>query len=306
MRSQTVLSALVLSLSAIAACSAQSESTPPRGTGATAGTVSSSGGTTSASGGTTSTGFSGSTSVAGTGTGFGGAPGGAGTGTGFGGAPPAAGGTTAGTAGSPPVGGTCTSTVVGTGSSGLIDDFEGHTAGSALLPATNGDGRVGGWGIDHSTTAMMMATASTAIPVAGGNPGMALHFAGTDNITATPPGWGADAAVAIAGPGGCYDASAYHGGLSLSLKSGSGATSVVVSLQTAEVLATNYASGPNGKMVAITGSWADYVIPYTDLMTTYGTPVPLDLKSVHAVVIATSASGAASFDVWVDNLKFLP
>jgi hypothetical protein len=301
MRSQIVLSSFVLLVSALAACSAQSESTPPRGSG---GSGTSTGGT--AAGGT-SQGFAGTgTGFAGTGTGFGGAPGTGGTSTGFGGAPPAGGATGSagtGTAGSSAVG-VCKSTVVGMGNAGTVDDFETHTAGSTLLPGgATEDGRVGGWNIDKSPSAM---STSTAAPVTGGNPGMALHFMGTDTITSTPPGWGADAAVAIAGPGNCYDASAYHTGLSIDLKSGTGPTTVVVSLQTAEVLATNYASGPNGKMISITGDWATYPIAYTDLATTYGTPVPLDLKSVHAVVIATSATGAANFDIYVDNLKFVP
>ncbi len=312
MRSLTVFSALVLSLSALAGCSAQPDSTPPRGTDDTGGTSSSGAGETGFSGSSSNNnGFGGSSSTAGSSnTGFGGASntgfGGA-SNTGFGGAPTGGAGAPTGSAGSAPVGGTCKSTVVGMGNAGTIDDFEMHLAGSTLLPGgASEDGRTGGWNIDKSPTAMMMASASTAVPVAGGNPGMALHFAGTDNITATPPGWGADAAVAIAGPGNCYDASAYKTGLSIDLKSGTGATSVVVSIQTAEVLATNYASGPNGKEIPITSSWATYPIAYTDLATTYGSPVALDLHSVHAIVIATSATGAANFDIYVDNLKFVP
>ncbi|HEY4106466.1 MAG TPA: hypothetical protein VGM44_21345 [Polyangiaceae bacterium] len=197
-------------------------------------------------------------------------------------------------------------TAVATGTSGLIDNFDSHVAGSTLLPGgTMADGRVGGWNIDKSGTAV---TTSTAVPVTGGDGGgMALNFKGTDNITAMPtPGWGADAAVAIAGTGNCYDASAYKTGIKISLMMGSGIQngSVVVSVQTAEDLATNYASGPQGKTIMITNSWADYMIPWGDLMTTYGTPIPLDLKEVHAVVIATSATTAANFDVWVDNVSF--
>ncbi|HEX3773353.1 MAG TPA: hypothetical protein VHV51_02755 [Polyangiaceae bacterium] len=196
-------------------------------------------------------------------------------------------------------------TAVATGASGLIDNFDSHVAGSTLLPGgTMSDGRVGGWNIDKSPTAV---STSTAVPMMGGDGGgLALNFKGTDNITATPPGWGADAAVALAATGNCYNAMAYTNGIKISLMMGSGIQngSVVVSVQTAEDLATNYASGPQGKQIAITNSWADYTIAWGDLMTTYGTPIPLDLKEVHAVVIATSATTAANFDVWVDNLSF--
>ncbi|HWZ89527.1 MAG TPA: hypothetical protein VNW92_11775 [Polyangiaceae bacterium] len=300
MRSLTV-TAFALTLTALAACSAQSSGTPPRSDDG--GSTSSGAGTGSTAGG--ATGFAGSPSGAagttvssgGTSSGFAGSP------SGFAGSPSGTAGSPNGTAGAPATLGGCKSTAVGTGSMGVIDDFETHVAGSALLPGgATEDGRTGGWGVDKSPTAVM--TASMPLPVTGGDPGMALHFAGTDNITATPPGWGADAAVAIAGPGNCYDASAYTHGIQISLKSGGAATSVVVSIQTAEVLATNYASGPNGKEVPITTAWADYQIAWTDLATTYGPMIPLDLKSVHGVVIATSATGAASFDIWIDNLKF--
>jgi hypothetical protein len=302
MRSLTV-TALVLTLTALGACSAQSSGSPPRSDG-TAGQTSGTGGITSSTGG--STGFAGSPSgTAGTSSGFAGAPSTTGGATGFAGSPSGTAGGPTGTAGAAPIGGTCTSTVVATGSSGLIDDFETHLAGSASIPGgATEDGRVGAWNFDKSGTAVM--TASSPLPVAGGNPGMALHFAGTDTITGAMPGWGADAAVAIAGPGNCYNATAYTGGLSIDLKSGTGATSVFVSLQTAEDLATNYMSGNNGVEVPITGDWKTYPISYASLMTTFGPIVPLDLKSVHGVVIATSAAGAANFDIWVDNLKFVP
>ncbi len=300
MRSQTLLSALVLSLSALAACSAQSESTPPRGgTGASAGTVSGNpGGSTSAAGGTTGQGFSGSTSVAGSSPGFGGTPGAGGSSTGFGGAPPAAGGTTTGTAGTAPVSGSCTTTKVATGSDPMVDNFDMHP-GSGLIPAA--DGRVGGWWISKSATGTVTPAANAApVPVDGGMTGMGLHITGSDtNLTM---GWGADASVAITPTGGCYDASIFTGGLKVSLK---GTGSVYLSVITAEDKAGMATSGNQRKEIAITSTWTDYTVPWSDLVTGWGTPIPLDLHEVVALDVAPSASSASNFDIFIDNLQFV-
>jgi hypothetical protein len=302
MRSQTVLSALVLSLSALAACSAQSESTPPRGgTGASAGTVSGNpGGTSSASGGSTTQGFSGSTSVAGTSSpGFGGTPGAGGSSsTGFGGAPPATGGTPAGTAGTAPVSGSCTTTKVATGTDPMVDNFDMHP-GSGLIPAA--DGRVGGWWISKSATGTVTPVANAApVPVDGGMTGMGLHIMGSD--TDLTMGWGADASVAITPTGGCYDASIFTGGLKVSLK---GNGSVYLSVITAEDKAGAATSGNQRKEIAITSTWMDYTVPWSDLVTGWGTPIPLDLHEVVALDVAPSASSASNFDIWIDNLQFV-
>ena len=38
----------------------------------------------------------------------------------------------------------------------------------------------------------------------------------------------------------------------------------------------------------------------------WGNLIPLDLKEIVALDIAPSASSASSFDIWIDNLQFIP
>jgi len=295
MRALPILSALALTLSALAACSAQPEGSPPHPTG-DAGSTSSGAGA-----GGANTGFGGAPATAGASPGFGGAPAGAGS-LGFGGAPPAAGGAT-GAAGGTVIGGSCTSTTAGTGIDGMVDDFEKHPA-SALIPAS--DGRVGGWWISIGSTGKVT---TPTLPPAGGGPmpvtggmggGMALHFAGSD--TDAVKGWGADASVALSGTGNCYDASIYTGGIKLSLM---GKGSVYLSVITAQDKAAMATSGNQRKEIMISSTWMDYTIPWAQLVTGWGNPIPLDPKSIVALDIAPSASSAVDFDIWIDNVQFV-
>ena len=297
MRALTIVSAVALTsaLSALGACSAQSDSTPPRG-GAGAGTAGA--GTAGAT-----SGFSGATGASGATSGFSGATGASGATSGFAGAPPAAGGDT-GSAGAPATGGGCTLTKAGVGTDGLIDNFETHPT-TALIPAS--DGRVGGWWISVNQTTgnvtipMIGKTGMGPLPVMGGmGGGMALHFAGTDSDAAK--GWGADASVALAATGNCYDASVYTGGIKVSLM---GTGSVYVQVITAEDKAAMATSGNQRKEIAITSTWTDYTIPWTDLITGWGNPIALDQKAIFALDIAPSATSAVNFDIWIDNLTFV-
>ncbi len=301
MRALPIVSAFVLMVSALGACSASSDGNPPVGNaGATA-----SGGGAPGAGGAIVAGGGAPTGTAGANTGFGGAPtGNAGANTGFGGAPVAGGGAT-GTAGGTSTMG-CTMTKVGTGTpSGLIDDFETHPA-TALIPAT--DGRVGGWWISvnqttgNVTTPAIGKTGMGPLPVTGGmGGGMALHFAGTD--TDKTMGWGADASVALAATGNCYDASVYTGGIKLSLMGKAG--SVYVQVITAQDKAASATSGNQRVEIPITATWTDTTIPWAMLVTGWGNPIALDPKSIVALDIAPSAASAADFDIWVDNISFV-
>jgi len=122
MRALTIVSALALTLSALAACSAKPDGSPPRTGGDTAGTSSSSAGQSSSFAGAPS-GSSGATS-----SGFAGAPptGAAGASTGFAGAPPAG---TAGATGA--AGGAATGAACGMGravpTGAIIENFDGMT-----------------------------------------------------------------------------------------------------------------------------------------------------------------------------------
>jgi len=298
MRALPIVSALVLTLSALAACSAQPEGNPPQSggggatsSGAGAGQILPGGGAPPAGAGAPS-GFSGATSS------FGGAS------TGFGGAPPAGAGAP-GTAGGTSTTTGCAATHVGTGMSGLIDDFETHPM-SALIPAT--DGRVGGWWISVNSTGMVTtptlptATGGGPLPVTGGmGGGMALHFAGKDSDAVK--GWGADASVALSKMGDCYDASVYATGIKLSLM---GKGSVYVSVITAQDKAASATSGYQRKEINITSTWADYSIAWSELITGWGNPIALDPKSIVALDVSPSASSATDFDIWIDNVQFVP
>jgi len=297
MRALSIVSALVLTLSALGACSAQSDGNPPQSggggatsSGAGAGQIIPGAGAPTAGAGAPS-GFAGAT------TSFGGAS------TGFGGAPPAGAGAPGAAGGGTTTTG-CAATHVGTGTSGLIDDFETHPM-SALIPAT--DGRVGGWWISvgptGKVTTPMLATATGGgpLPVTGGmGGGMALHFAGTDSDAAK--GWGADASVALSKTGDCYDASVYSTGLKLSLM---GKGSVYVSVITAQDKAASATSGNQRKEINITSAWADYSISWAELVTGWGNPIALDPKSIVALDISPSAASAIDFDIWVDNVQFV-
>ncbi len=302
MRSQLVFSALVLSAAAINACSAQSDSTPPRDSG-TAGTSS----TTNGTGGTASSGTAGSTSST-----FGGqtSSGTAGsssstfggqTSTGFGGTTSTStGGTpTTGAGGSTTTAAGCSKTTVGTGSNGLIDNFDTHPT-TGLIPAT--DGRVGGWWVSKSATATVtpMANAApdpVADPLMSGN--YALELKGTDPGTDPNAAWGADASVAITATGACYDASAYTGGIKVKMWGKGG---VFVSVITAEDKAASATSGNQRTDISLTTTPTVYTIPWSMLATGWGNPIPLDLKEVVALDFAPDATSAASFDIWVDDV----
>jgi hypothetical protein len=302
MRALPIVSALVLTVSALTACSAQQDGSPPGGSqaGATA-----SGGSTGVAGATTSFGGS-TTGTAGATTGFGGSTTGvAGSTTGFGGSTTGTAGAT-GSAGSTSTTMGCALTKPGTGTpTGMIDDFETHPA-TALIPAT--DGRVGGWWISvnqttgNVTTPAIGKTGTGPLPVMGGmGGGMALHFAGTDTDKAM--GWGADASVALAATGNCYDASVYTGGIKLSLMGKPG--SVYVQVITAQDKAASATSGNQRVEIPITATWTDTTIPWAMLVTGWGNPIALDLKSIVALDIAPSAASAADFDIWVDNIQFV-
>ncbi len=300
MRALTIVPAVALTLSALTACSAQPEGSPPPASEA-GGAATGGAGQTASVAGTPSVSGGGASAIISSG---GEVPAGGSSSTGSAGAPPlAAGG--AGATGAPPVtGGSCASTKVGAGMDGIIDNFETHPA-SALIPAS--DNRVGGWWISINqasgalTIPAIPKTGGGPLPVAGGmGGGMALHFAGTDSNPTM--GWGADASVALAAKGNCYDASAYAGGLKLSMM---GKGSVYVSIITAQDQAASATSGNQRKEVAITSTWADYTIPWAELMTGWGNPIPLDLTAVFAIDVAPSATSAVDFDIWIDNVQFV-
>ena len=299
MRALPIVSALVLSLSALAACSAQPEGSPPHSSGAGAtssGAGASAGGATGTAG--ANTGFGGATGTAGANTGFGGAN------TGFGGATGTAGST--GTAGGTSTTAGCAMTKAGAGLMGLIDDFETHAA-TPTIPAT--DNRAGQWWISVgptgtvATPTLAMPKGGAPLPVTGGmGGGMALHFAGTD--TDKTMGWGADASVALAATGDCYDASAYTTGIKISLMSAK-SSSVYVQVITAQDKAASATSGNQRVEIPITSTWTDYPIAWSELVTGWGAPIVLDPKSIVALDIAPSAASAFDFDIWIDNVQFV-
>ena len=285
MRALPIVSALVLSLSALAACSAQPEGTPPQG--------GNNGGAPSGTGG--ATGGAGAPVVGG------GAPG-------FGGAPVGGGGAPSGTGGAPASTDGCTKVNVGAGLMGVIDDFETHAA-TPTIPAT--DNRAGQWWISVGPTGSVspptlpMPTGGGPLPATGGmGGGMALHFAGMDSMPLATTGWGADASVALAAPADCYDASAYGSGIKVSLMSAK-SNSIYVQVITAESKAASATSGHSRTEIALSATWVDYTIPWSQLVTGWGTVLPLDLKSIKAIDFAPSVSAVADFDIWIDNVQFV-
>ena len=67
-----------------------------------------------------------------------------------------------------------------------------------------------------------------------------------------------------------------------------GMGSVYVSVITIEDRAAMATSGNQRDTVAITSTWTDYTIPWSALITGWGTPIPLDVKAIVALDFAPS------------------
>jgi hypothetical protein len=85
-----------------------------------------------------------------------------------------------------------------------------------------------------------------------------------------------------------------------------GKGSVYVSVITAQDKAAMATSGNQRKEINITSTWADYSIAWSELITGWGNPIALDPKSIVALDIAPSAASAIDFDIWIDNVQFVP
>jgi hypothetical protein len=94
----------------------------------------------------------------------------------------------------------------------------------------------------------------------------------------------------------------YTGGIKVSMM---GKGSVFVSAITIEDRAAMATSGNQRKEVPISSAWTDYTIPWSDLITGWGTPIPLDLKAIVALDFSPSATSAIDFDIWIDNVQFV-
>lgn len=164
---------------------------------------------------------------------------------------------------------------------------------------------------------------ATLMSVTGGANGTsnALHVTGS-NLT----GWGASLA-AIVGNGCPFDASKY-GGFSFYAK---GTSSVLEGKDKLLVLVGNpdYIPNANGGfcdeasnparcyarhrvLIALTGVWKQYVIAWEDLQPApYGDPLPFGANRVRDIVFsapgpAKPTDAATGFDIWIDQLAFVP
>ena len=189
----------------------------------------------------------------------------------------------------------CTSTSVGSGTLGLIDDLDD---GNAFIAAV--DGRAGTWTFATDGTGSTVPSPGNTTPSAPGKSGLAQRVQGT-----ALTGAGATLAANLVANGACYDASAYRG-VNIALK---GSGQVEVSLLTAAVNAQPPAKQDQFKVqVTLTNAWQDQSFAWSEFhQSGYpgATVVAFDAAKVTGISITPrSASKPLSFDVYVDDLSF--
>jgi len=240
-----------------------------------------------------------------------------------------------GTAGSGGTGNTCDTTKTccptlkcvcpypaGNGTDDAISDLE---AGKTLFKPTDLGSAAGYWDFSRDVSQGTTSPTGTATlaPVDGGANGTtkALHVTGS-NLS----GWGA-ALAAILSNGCPFDASKY-GGFSFYAK---GTSSTVEGANKLLVLAGNPEYIPqelggfcddfaldqrcyarHRVLIDLKPDWKQYVITWADLLPApYGNPLPFGPDRVRDIIFsadgpAKATDPATSFDLWIDELAFVP
>lgn len=214
----------------------------------------------------------------------------------------------------------------GDGTNTTIDELDDTNI--MFSPAGTG---MGAWdfGKDTAATAMGSITPTgtmTLMPTTGGHMGSALHVTGT-GLT----GWGAALAAFLNGASGAFDASDY-GGVAFWIKGSTdvheGKNKILLQARMPDVLpgAGSCCKDPKpGEMptgiecysghrleITVTGEWTEMKVPWTAFMGPawgLGSTIPLNPNRVRDITFAFNHdamdAGPASFDVWVDGLRFL-
>ncbi len=209
----------------------------------------------------------------------------------------------------------------GDGTNQVIDDLD--DTNTMFAPAGVGMG-TWDWGKDTATTAMGTITPSgtmTLMPVTGGHDGSALHVTGM-GLT----GWGASLAAFLNGAMGAFDASAY-GGVAFWIKGTTnvqeGTDKLMIQARMPDVL-PGAGSCCNDKVmgsecysghrtvISITADWSEVKIPWSEFKGPawgLGSTIPFDPNRVRDINFSFNhdamGTEAASFDVWVDGVRFM-
>ena len=239
----------------------------------------------------------------------------------------AAGGT--GTAGGSAAGAPAAAGAAGAGTStcpgdpaDMVSDFE---SGKADVIATSGRG--GSWFLFDDGTGMQTPVKTpnvTLVAEAGGacNSMFGFHSTGM-GFTVFGAGFGADFAPKTAGAldSTVYDASAYTGialyakaaapiGLRVSVSDGGTAVEGKVCKDTTDKTDKTRCGDYFGSDLTLTTAWAEYVLPFAAMKQRgFGLPVAAGLDKTKVYTVRAQIKGSAalpgSYDIWIDNVRFV-
>jgi endoglucanase len=187
---------------------------------------------------------------------------------------------------------------------GVIDD--GEDGNNQVLTAK---GRGGYWYtfLDNAGSSISPLAGQFSMAQGGGGSTYAAHMTGkvgTGQVVFAGMGFN------FTEPKGPYDASAYKG-VSFKAKKGAGTAAVRMKVPDGD-------TDPDGKVCSecfndfgadleLTDAWTTYVFPFASMrqLAGWGSPHPaaIDPKKLYGIQFQVNSPGA-SFDIWVDDLKF--
>jgi endoglucanase len=187
---------------------------------------------------------------------------------------------------------------------GVIDD--GEDGNNQVLPAK---GRAGYWYTFSDTAGSAVAPAGEFSMAPGGANGSshAAHMTGkVGSAQIVYAGMG----LSFTDPKTQYDATAYKG-ISFKAKKGPGTGKVRLKVPDAATdkdgNVCSECFNDFGADIDLTDQWATYVFPFSSMrqLAGWGSPRPpaIDASKLYGVQFQVNSPGA-SFDVWVDDLKF--
>ncbi len=209
----------------------------------------------------------------------------------------------------------------GDGTNLVIDDLD--DTNTMFAPAGVGMGSWD-WGKDTAATAMGTITPANTMmlaPATGGQMGSALHVTGT-GLT----GWGASLAAFLNGTTGAFDASAY-GGVAFWIKGTTtvqeGTDKILLQARMPDVLpgagsccndtvkGSECYSG-HRTVISITAEWTEVKVPWSAFQGPawgLGASIAFNPNRIRDINFSfnhdTMGTTPASFDVWVDGMRFL-
>jgi len=189
---------------------------------------------------------------------------------------------------------------------GNLDDFEDDNNQVTLE-----GGRDGYWWTKKDEKGSTVEPDPFA-PSEGGADGSEMSLRGFGKTSAAPDAWGAGFGVnLVSNQGAFYDASRYVG-ISFKAKVGAGSTTTVRfkigdvnTHQDAHVCRACW--NHFGKDITLTNQWKEYKVLFTEARQEpyWGDPRPAAVTPSKLVSIDWSIGTGQSFDIWVDDIRFL-